>query len=138
VDPLRHEEHLAKLDAQLARSAEELAKLDALRAEVEALSTQDDREAEARKHAEHMAEMDRLQESLKQTQARLAQFNPETTVAQVRRWAAEEKHPNWLWAAYADLAQRLGRVEDRIDEMADSLRMIIGQLAALERQDHES
>jgi hypothetical protein len=26
-------------------------------------------------------------------------------------------------------------VEDRLDDMADSLRMILGQLAALERQD---
>ena len=44
-----------------------------------------------------------------------------------------ETHRNWVWAAYADVAQRLTRVEDRLDEMADRLRMILGQLAALER-----
>src|SRR5262249_29452333 len=61
-----------------------------------------------------------------------------TTVAQVRRWAAEEAHPNGFWAAYAALAQRLTRVEDRLDAMGDSLRMMLGQLAALECQDRES
>jgi hypothetical protein len=95
-------------------------------------------EADARKHQAHMAEIDQIQESLKQTQARLAQCNPETTVTQVRRWAEEEKHPNWFWAAYVDLAQRLTRVEDRIKELADSMRMLIGQLAALEPQDRDA
>ena len=84
-----------------------------------------------------MAALDRVNESLQQTQAALDPAKLKTTVAQVRRWAQEETHPNWVWAAYADLAQRLTRVEDRLDEMADSLRMILGQLAALERQDRE-
>jgi len=51
------------------------------------------------------------------------------------RWAEVETHRNWVWAAYADVAQRLTRVEDRLDEMTDSRRMILGQLAALERQE---
>jgi chromosome segregation ATPase len=124
MDPHTHEEHIAKLDALKARLDERLATYDP--------------EAEARKHAEHMAEMDRIQASLKQTQAALDPARLKTTVAQVRRWDEEETHPNWIWAAYADLAQRLTRVEDRLDEMADSLRMILGQLAALERQDRDT
>src|SRR5215831_655008 len=105
-----HEATIARLDARLAAY---------------------DPAAEARKHAEHMAEMDRIQAALDPAQLK-------TTVAQVRRWAEEETHPNWFWAAYADLAQRLTRVEERLDEMADSLRMILGQLAALERQDRDT
>jgi hypothetical protein len=94
--------------------------------------------ADPRTAAEHqalLAELERLKASLQQTQAAFDPATLRTTVAQVRRWAAEETHPNWVWAAYADVAQRLTRVEDRLDEMADSLRMILGQLAALERQD---
>jgi hypothetical protein len=88
-------------------------------------------------HQALMAEMARINASLAQTQAALDPAKQQTTVAQVRKWAQEEQHPNWMWAAYADLAQRLVRVEDRLDEITDSLRMIIGQLAALERQDPE-
>jgi hypothetical protein len=84
-----------------------------------------------------MAKLDRINTSLTQTQAALDPERLKTTVAQVRRWAEEETHSNWFLAAYADLAQRLTRVEDRLDEIADSLRMILGQLAALERQDRE-
>jgi hypothetical protein len=111
------------------------AQVDALTAKYE--QTAADPLADARKHEEQMAELDRINASLKQTQAALDPARLKTTVAQVRRWAEEETHPTWIWAAYADLAQRLARVEDRLDEMADSLRMILGQLAALERQDRE-
>jgi chromosome segregation ATPase len=90
------------------------------------------------KHEEQMAKLARINASLSQTQTALDPARLKTTVAQVRRWAEEETHPNWIWAAYADLAQRLTRVEDRLDEMADSLRMILGQLAVLERQDRET
>jgi hypothetical protein len=121
----------------------------ALRAQIEALEAQyrrtaddalagHDAEAQRARHAEQMAKLDRINTSLKQTQAALDPARLKTTVAQVRRWAAAETHANWFLAAYADLAQRLTRVEDRLDEMADSLRMILGQLAALERQDRES
>jgi hypothetical protein len=121
---------------------------DDLRAQIEALEAQyrrtadaalalHDDEARRARHEEQMAELDRINASLQQTQAALDPATLKTTVAAVRRWAQEETHPNWFWAAYADLAQRLTRVEDRLDEMADSLRMILGQLAALERQDRE-
>jgi hypothetical protein len=99
-----------------------------LRAQIEAL------EAQYRRTAEDALA---INTSLKQTQAALDPERLKTTVAQVRRWAEEETHSNWFLAAYADLAQRLTRVEDRLDEIADSLRMILGQLAALERQDRE-
>ena len=124
MDPHEHDGHLTRLGE--------------LKAKMDALHGTYDREAEERKHAEHMAEMDRIQDSLKQTQARLAQINPDTTVAQVRRMAEHDTHPTWMHAAYADLAQHLTRVEDRLDELADSLRMLIGQLAALEPKDRES
>jgi len=64
----------------------------------------------------------------------------ETSIAQVRRMAERETHPTWFQAAYADLAGRLARVEDRLEHLEDSLsllhskmEMIIGQLAAAER-----
>ena len=125
MDRHEHDEHLAKLDAIKARLDESIAKYDPV--------------AEARKHAEHMAEMDRTLESAKQMNARLEArvLDPaayETTVAQARRMAEKETHPTWFQAAYADLAQRLTRVEDRLDELAAGIGMIIGQLAALERQ----
>jgi chromosome segregation ATPase len=124
-------------------------KLDDLHAQVEVLATKyamtaedplaaHDDEARRVRHEEQMAELDRINESLQKTQAALDPAKLQTTVAQVRRWAEEETHPNWFWAAYADLAQRLARVEDRLDEMADSLRMILGQLAAYERQDRDT
>ena len=111
------------------------------------------------KHDERMADLarmrvhaDALLEKVEQLRARpeepppVAQGPPprpldpkdfDTTIAQVRRMAEKDLHPTWMHAAYADLAGRLARVEDRLDEMADSLRMILGQLAALERQDRE-
>jgi chromosome segregation ATPase len=122
---------------------EALSRLEQFKAQVDALTakyeqTAVDPLAAAHEHQAQMAELDRINASLKQTQAALDPARLKTTVAQVRRWAEEETHPNWIWAAYADLAQRLTRVEDRLDDMADSLRMILGQLAALERQDRES
>jgi chromosome segregation ATPase len=114
--------------------------IEQLKAQMDALTAKDEQTAAdplaaTHEHQAQMAELDRINASLKQTQAALDPARLTTTVAQVRRWAEEETHPNWIWAAYADLAQRLARVEDRLDEMADSLRMILGQLAALERQD---
>jgi len=40
-----------------------------------------------------------------------------------------------MHAAYSDLAQRVTRVEDRLDELGAGIGMIIGQLAALEPKD---
>lgn len=57
-----------------------------------------------------------------------------STVAQVRKMLKDKVHPTWIQAAYVDLAQRFERVEARLDEMSDTLRMILGQLAALERE----
>jgi hypothetical protein len=51
--------------------------------------------------------------------------------------AQKDIHQNWFMAAYADLAGRMTQMEARLDDIADSLRMILGQLAALERQDRE-
>jgi hypothetical protein len=120
---------------------EELPRLERLKAQLEALNAKYEQTAAdplaAHEHQAQMAEMARINASLQQTQAALDPATLKTTVAQVRRWAAEETHPNWFRAAYADLAQRRTRVEDRLDEMADSLRMMLGQLAALERQDDQ-
>ena len=67
----------------------------------------------------------------------------ETTIAQARRMTERETHPSWFHAAYADLASRLARVEDLLEELGASMSLlhtkmetIIGQLAAAERQDH--
>ena len=60
-----------------------------------------------------------------------------TTVTQVRKWAEEEEHPNWIWAAYADLAQRMTKMEGQLEELRDDLRMILGQLMLLKGQDDE-
>ena len=140
MDPHTHDEQMANLDRMRAAGVEEQPRLERLKAQLDALNakyeqTATDPLATAHEHQAQMAEMDRIKASLQETQAALDPAKLKTTVAQVRRWAEEETHPNWFWAAYADLAQRLTRVEDRLDEMADSLRMILGQLAALERQD---
>ena len=47
-----------------------------------------------------------------------------SSLAQVRRWAEEETHPNWFWAAYADLAQRLTRVETFLEEIEVSMSLL--------------
>ncbi len=124
---------------------------DDLRAQIDALSAKysnmaehplapHDDEARRARHQEQMAELDRINASLKQTQAALDPEKLKTTVAQVRRWAQVETHPTWFQAAYADLAQRLARVEDLLADLEGSMsllhtkmEMIIGQLAAAER-----
>jgi hypothetical protein len=65
----------------------------------------------------------------------------DTTIAQVRRMAQKDVHPTWFQAAYADLAGRLARVEDLLEDLGASMSLlhtkmetIIGQLAAAERQ----
>ena len=128
MDKHEHEEHMANLDALQAQ-------VDALHAKYEHPAA--DRRAATHEHQAQMAELARIQESLKQTQAALDPARLTTTVTQVRRWAGEETHPNWFWAAYANLAQRLARVEGLLEEMADNQRMIIGQWATLERQEPE-
>jgi hypothetical protein len=66
----------------------------------------------------------------------------DTTIAQVRRMAQKDVHPTWMHAAYADLAQRLARVEDLLEVLDASMSLLhtkmetlIGQLAVSERQD---
>jgi heme oxygenase len=109
--------------------AAELAKLDALKAKLDAGRAAYDPDAEARRHAEHMARLDRMREDLHR--------NLDTTLPQVRQWMDKETFPTWMHAAYADVAQRLERVEHSLGDMAESLRMILGQLAALERPERE-
>jgi hypothetical protein len=111
---------------------------------------------DSQSHAAHMAHLDRIMahqrevgERLDQLQAQQAErpapppLDPahyETTIAQVRRMAERETHPSWFQAAYADLAGRLARVEDHLQELEASMSLlhtkmetIIGQLAASER-----
>jgi hypothetical protein len=126
---------------------------DDLRAQIEALSAKyssmaehplapHDDEARRARHQEQMAELDRIKASLQQTQAALDPEKLNTTMAQVRRMAEKDLHPTWMHAAYADLAQRLARVEETLEELGASMSLlhtkmetIIGQLAAYEHQD---
>jgi hypothetical protein len=97
-------------------------------------------------HARHMAEMDAIREQQQETIRRLdalaADPSPlDTTVTRVRRMAERQTHPTWMHAAYADLAQRIARVDERLDELEASMsllhtkmEMLIGQLAAQESQ----
>jgi hypothetical protein len=128
MDAMNPHEHVAQ------------ARLEQLNAQVDALAATDEQSDMAPRGAHEfqaqLAALARDQEALRQTQAALDPTRLTTTVAQVRRWAEVGTHPNWIWAAYADVAQRLTRVEDRLAEMADSLRMMLGQQAALECQDH--
>jgi hypothetical protein len=99
-------------------------------------------------HDAQMAHLDRINARLDQIQARQEARLPldpqhyETTIAQVRRMVERERHPTWIQAAYADLAGRLARVEDLLEELGASMSLlhskmetIIGQLAVYERQD---
>src|SRR6266508_66474 len=98
------------------------------------------------RHAEQLAHLDAVQARLDQIKGHMDSKPPldpkdfDTTIAQVRRMAQQDVHPTWMHAAYADLAGRLARVEDRLEHLEDSLslfhskmEMIIGQLAAAER-----
>ena len=65
-----------------------------------------------------------------------------STIADVQRWISRDSHPTWIHAAYADLATRLARVEDMLEQLGDSMsllhskmEMIIGQLAVHEHQE---
>ena len=40
-----------------------------------------------------------------------------TTIADVQRWVGRTSHPTWIHAAYADLATRLARVEDGLEQV---------------------
>jgi hypothetical protein len=127
------------MDAMDPHENEAQARLERLKAQLDALTAKYEQSAAdslaAHEQQAQLAELACAQALLQQTQAALDPARLTTTVAQVRRWAEVETHPNWVWAAYADVAQRLTRVEDRLDEMTDSRRMILGQLAALERQE---
>ena len=102
---------------------------------------------DAQSFDEQMANLDRINARLDRLQTRQETQPPlepqhfETTIAQVRRMVEREKHPTWMHAAYADLAGRLSRVEDRLEDLESSLSLlhtkmetIIGQLAVYERQ----
>ena len=114
MDPDNHDEQLANLERMVAHPREVGERLDQMQAQ----------------HAERPA---------------LPPLDPEhyeTTMAQARRMTERETHPTWFHAAYADLAGRLARVEDILEELSASMSLlhtkmetIIGQLAAYERQD---
>jgi hypothetical protein len=117
MDPHEHHEHMARLDRMLEHQRE-------VGEQLEQLTTRLDARPAATPQAASPLPLDPQ--------------HYETTIAQARRMAERETHPTWFQTAYADLAQRMARVEDRLDEMADSLRMILGQLAAIERQDRDT
>jgi hypothetical protein len=104
-------------------------------------------------HAEHLDDLKRmiadqraLHDRLDQIQAQQAErpapppLDPkdfDTIIVQVRRLAQKDVHPTWMHAAYTDLAQRLARVDERLEDLEASLSLlhtkmetIIGQLAA--------
>ncbi len=65
-----------------------------------------------------------------------------TTPADLQHMLGRDTYPTWIHAAYADLAGRLARVEDLLEELDASMSLlhtkmetIIGQLVADERQD---
>lgn len=135
-----------------ASPRERLATLQAMVAQLEARlqPRQDDAtrlrpDAMQQQHEEAMARnrdtLARL-EALNAPQRTLEPLALETTVAQAQRMTERQTHPTWMHAAYADLAQRLARVEGRLEELGDSMsllhtkmEMIIGQLAIHERLD---
>jgi hypothetical protein len=139
-----HERVRAEEPERRREHEQQMARLDALNAKLERdLAEQRAQEPERRReHEAAMAELEATRarlEALKAQPSGPAQGGGtgslKTTVTQVRKWAEEEEHPNWIWAAYADLAQRLARVEGQLEEIADSLRMVIGQLAMLDKQE---
>jgi hypothetical protein len=128
VEPSDHDTTMAQLEATLAR-------------------------LEAQAHQPLAPEAPPLGERLDTLQARntetlkrldalaLDPAKMETSLAQVRRMAQKDVHPTWMHAAYADLTQRLARVEALLEDLGDSMSLlhtkmetIIGQLAASERQ----
>jgi len=114
LDPHSHDEQRADLKRMITDQRELKARLDQIQAQ------------QAERPAPHLPDPKHY----------------ETTIAQARRMTERETHPTWFHAAYADLAGRLARVEDLLEELGASLsllhtkmEMIIGQLAAAERQD---
>src|SRR5574341_1507845 len=107
-------------------------------------------ERRRREHEAHMAEMDAILAQTRATRARLDALHAQvtdpdaytTTIAQARRMAERETHPSWFQAAYADLAQRMARLDTRVEELEASMslrhtkmEMIIAHLVADEGQD---
>jgi DNA repair exonuclease SbcCD ATPase subunit len=92
------------------------------------------------------AQLDRMDERHRQWEAQAAaraQRQPDqTTLADLQHWLGRDQYPTWIHAAYADLASRLARVDERLETLEASMgllhtkmEMIIGQLAAQERRE---
>jgi hypothetical protein len=76
------------------------------------------------------------------TEAEIARMREEarTTPDDLKHMLGRQSYPTWMHAAYADVANRLARVEASIEDLGASMSLlhtkmetIIGQLAAQER-----
>ena len=54
-----------------------------------------------------------------------------TTVAEARQMAVQDVHRTWFHAAYADVAQRLTKVDERLDELEAAMSLLHGKLETL-------
>src|SRR5262245_19465380 len=54
-----------------------------------------------------------------------------TTVAEVQRWANGATYPSWIHAAYADLVQRLTKMDERLDDLEATMSLLHGKLEML-------
>ena len=54
-----------------------------------------------------------------------------TTVAEARQMAAQDVHRSWVQAAYADVAQRLAKMDERLDQLEATLSLLHAKMETL-------
>jgi hypothetical protein len=59
----------------------------------------------------------------------LAQWT--TMVAEARQMAEKDVHRSWIHAAYADVAQRLAKMDERLDQLEATLSLLHAKMETL-------
>jgi hypothetical protein len=54
-----------------------------------------------------------------------------TTVAEARQIAEQDVHRSWVQAAYADVAQRLAKMDERLDALEATLSLLHAKMETL-------
>src|SRR5262245_46697291 len=54
-----------------------------------------------------------------------------TTVAEARQMAEQDVHRSWVHAAYADVARRLTKMDERLDDLEATLSLLHAKMETL-------